>query len=91
MSGGESSGRTYHNLFPQYSIDRTVIVSNLVTIKGAIGLKEVGDTQLVEDNWKGCIMIPFLPFQKGYNFNLKFLQRLSHTIIAAANGRLVLE
>ena len=38
--------------------------------------KEVGDAQIVGDNWKGCIMIPFLTFRKGYNSNLKFLQPL---------------
>ena len=73
---GESSGWTYHIIFPQYPIERTVILSNVVTRKGVIGLKEVGDAQLVGDNRKGCIMIPFLLLQKGYNFNLKVLQHL---------------
>ena len=74
--GGDSSGWTYHNIFPQYPIDRTVILSNVVTRKGVIGLKEVGCAQLVGDNRKGCIVITFLPFQNGYNFNLKVLQPL---------------
>ena len=61
LIGVESSGRTYHNFFPQYPIDRTVIFSNVVTIKGVLGLKEVGGAQLVGDNRKGFIIIPFLP------------------------------
>ena len=52
LIGGDSSGRTYHNIFPQYSIDRSVILSNLVTRKVVVGLKEVGEAQLVGDNWK---------------------------------------
>ena len=73
---GENSGRTHHKFFPQYPIDGTVPFSNVVTSKGVIGLKEVGDAQLVRDNRKGCIMIPFLQLQKRYNFNLKALQPL---------------
>ena len=76
LIGGKSGGRTYHNIIPQYPVDSTVILSNVVISKGVISLKEVGDAQLVGDNWKECIMIPFLPFQKGYNFNLKVIQPL---------------
>ena len=50
---GESVSRTYHDIIPQYPVDRTVILSNVVTRKGDIRLKEVGDAQLVGDNWKG--------------------------------------
>ena len=55
LFGGGSSGRAYHNFFPEYPIDRKVIFSNVVTRKVIIGLKEVGDAQLVGYNWKGCI------------------------------------
>ena len=64
LIGGESGRRTNQDITPQYPVDRTVMLSNVVTRKGVISLKEVGDAQLVGDNWKGCIMIPFLPFQK---------------------------
>ena len=73
---GKSGGLTYHDLIPQYPVDRTVILSNVVTSKGVICLKEFGDAQLVGDNRKVCIMIPFIFFQKGYNFNPKVLQPL---------------
>ena len=50
--------------------------SNVVTRKGVIRFKTVGDAQLVGDNLKGCIMINFIPLEKGYNFNLKVIQPL---------------
>ena len=71
MGGGvrlircEISGQTYHNFFPQHPIDRIAILSNVVTSKGVIGLKEVFNAQRVGDHCKGCIMVLFLLFQKG--------------------------
>ena len=76
LIGGESGGRTYHDIIPQYPVDRKVILSNVVTNKCVISLKGVGDAQLVGDNRMGCIIIPFLLLQKGYNSNLKFIQPL---------------
>ena len=64
LIGGESGGLTYHDIIPQYPVDRSVILSNVVTSKGVISLKEVGDAQLVGDNRKGCIMITFLLLER---------------------------
>ena len=74
--GRNSSVHTYHKLFPQYLVDMTVIFYNVVTRRGVMSLKTLRDANLFGDIWKGCIMIPFLLFQKGHTFNLNALQPL---------------
>ena len=82
MGGGvrlidrKSGIQTYQDIFPQYPVDSTVILSNVVTSKDGISLKEVVDAQLVGDNRKRLFIIPFFSFQKGYNLFLKVLQPL---------------